>query len=54
MVAAGKLLLAGGTLVRLDTGVGALVTGELIRPGKPAGEGKHGGPGLRCRTGRGR
>ncbi len=37
VIAAGKLLLADDALVWFHSGVGASVTGQLIRPGEPAG-----------------
>lgn len=36
VIAAGKLLLADDALVRLDSGVGATVAGQLVRAGEPA------------------
>lgn len=45
VVTAGKLLLTGWALVGLDPGVGALVAGELVRAGEPAGEREGGGLG---------
>lgn len=40
VIAAGKLLLADDALVRLHSGVGAPVSGQLVGPGEPGEKGR--------------